>query len=139
MLSASAHKSASRKKGNVLVPLDRFPCLSMHSVALELLVFVWSPNSSVLCVLRSLSGAFSAIKSNVGSGCHSGHAGISKSCTRNANVNRKTCLDKSFKPKALFKFFKHLFRLNNVILVQSVAKNLTKKQYKSLSVSTRSE
>ena len=52
---------------------------------------------------------------------------------RNADVNCMTSLDKPFKPNASFKLVKHLFRLYNVILVQSVAKNLTK------SLSTQSE
>ena len=41
-------KSTSRKKWYGLVPLDRFPCLSMHSVALELLYNMsLEPNFSI--------------------------------------------------------------------------------------------
>ena len=37
MLSASARKSASRRKWYVLVPLDGFPCFKDHSITLVLL------------------------------------------------------------------------------------------------------
>ena len=37
MLFASAHKSASRKKWYVLVPLDGYPRFKYHSIALVLL------------------------------------------------------------------------------------------------------
>ena len=53
---------------------------------------------------------------------------MSTSHMRKANVDHKALLDSHFKPKAVFKLAKRPLRLYEITMVQSVAKNPTKKQ-----------